>query len=218
MEAERSRGQHAGLDARTIRRAAIRLVDREGLSALSMRGLGAELGVKAMALYHHFPNKEALLDGMVEEIVTATPVAVEGGDWQEGLGEYARTRLGDLMEHPNLVPLLLSRPGDTEGNHRMMEELLRLLGAAGFPPVRALDMVYALNALVLVHAALAVDAGGASTPVGEAGQNARLMALPPRTYPLLNRAAHEAADRGPTARFEFALEALLSGFAEARER
>ncbi|WP_017534951.1 helix-turn-helix domain-containing protein [Nocardiopsis alba] len=60
MEAERSRGQHAGLDARTIRRAAVRLVGREGLSALSMRGLGAELGAKAMALYHHLPSKEAL--------------------------------------------------------------------------------------------------------------------------------------------------------------
>ena len=54
------------LDRRTILEAAVRFVDSEGLDALSMRKLGAELGVEAMSLYNHVPNKGALLDGMVE--------------------------------------------------------------------------------------------------------------------------------------------------------
>lgn len=45
--------------------AALELVDREGLGALSMRRIGAALGVEAMALYHHFPNKEALIEAML---------------------------------------------------------------------------------------------------------------------------------------------------------
>ncbi|MEV0616612.1 TetR/AcrR family transcriptional regulator [Nonomuraea sp. NPDC050404] len=213
MTASRSRGQHAGLTGRAILRAAIGLADREGLAALSMRGLGTELGVKAMALYHHFPSKEALLDGMVEELAAAAPVSFDGADWRDGLRGYARAQLDTLAAHPNLVPLLLSRPATTSGNHRMMETLLRSLGAAGFPPMRALDMVYALNGLILVHAALDAGVGGAPRPHGEPGQTSRLAGLPAQTYPLLAEAARAGAGRGPTARFEFALEALLTGFA-----
>src|SRR5918994_3229853 len=57
------------LDRRTILEAAVRFVDSEGLEALSMRKLGAELGVEAMSLYNHVPNKGALLDGMVEVLL-----------------------------------------------------------------------------------------------------------------------------------------------------
>jgi AcrR family transcriptional regulator len=51
------------LSRRRMLEAAVRFVDREGLEALSMRKLGSELGVEAMSLYHHVPNKGALLDG-----------------------------------------------------------------------------------------------------------------------------------------------------------
>ncbi|MFC5823607.1 TetR/AcrR family transcriptional regulator [Nonomuraea insulae] len=102
--------------------AAIRLADRDGLAALSMRRLGTELGVEAMALYHHFPSKDTLLDGMVEELATVEPVArFDGTDWREGLRGYTRARLETLAAHPNLVPLVLSRPATTAGNLHMME-------------------------------------------------------------------------------------------------
>ncbi|MFI6452525.1 TetR/AcrR family transcriptional regulator [Streptosporangium amethystogenes] len=216
MTASRGRGQHAGLNSRAILQAAIRLADREGLAALSMRRLGTELGVKAMALYHHFPNKDALLDGMVEELATAAPVSFGGTDWRDGLRGYTRVQLDTLAAHPNLVPLVLSRPATTAGNHRMMETLLQSLCAAGFQPRRALDMVYALNGLILVHAALGAGVGDAPQPHGELGQTSRLADLPAESYPLLAEAARASADRGPTARFEFALEALLAGFADSR--
>lgn len=69
MAAQRARGQRAGLTRQAVLEAALRLVDQEGLKALSMRRLGAELGVEAMTLYHHVPNKTALLDGMIEQVV-----------------------------------------------------------------------------------------------------------------------------------------------------
>jgi AcrR family transcriptional regulator len=213
----RSQGQHAGLDAQAIRRAAINLADKEGLAALSMRRLGAELGVEAMALYHHFPNKDALLDGMVEELAAATPVPeLNATNWQDGLRTYTRSQLDNLATHPNLVTLILSRPAITERNLQMMERQLESLGAAGFPPGRALDIVYALNALILVHAALGAGIGDAPAPHGDAGQNSRLSELPPDAYPLLTKAARESRKRGPTARFEFTLNALLAGFAETQ--
>jgi AcrR family transcriptional regulator len=217
MTASRSRGQHAGLTARTILQAAIRVADHEGLAALSMRRLGTELGVEAMALYHHFANKEALLDGMVEELATAEPEPhFDRAGWRDGLRDYARVQLAMLAAHPNLVPLVLSRPATTTGNLRLMEALLRSLSAAGFPPRAALDVIYSLNGLILVHAALGAGVGNAPAPHGETGQTRRLADLPAQEYPLLAEAARESAGRGPTARFEFTLEALLTGFADAR--
>jgi AcrR family transcriptional regulator len=217
MSQGRTRGRHAGLDVPAILRAAIAVADREGLPALSMRRLGAELGVEAMALYHHIPSKEALLDGMVEELAAATPVPeLDEADWQDGLRAYTRAQLANLAAHPHLVTLILSRPAVTERNLRMMETLLESLGRAGFPPAQALDIVYALNALILVHAALGTGAGGGPPPHGDTGQTSRLAGIPADRYPLLTQAARDSSDRGPTARFEFTLDALLAGFGATR--
>ena len=50
--------------------AALGVIDREGLVGLSMRRLGAELGVEGMALYRHYPQKEAILDQVVELVLS----------------------------------------------------------------------------------------------------------------------------------------------------
>src|SRR4051794_35847891 len=62
------RGRYGRLNRERVLTAALVLVDREGLSALSMRRLGAELGVEAMALYRYAASKDALLDGLVEAL------------------------------------------------------------------------------------------------------------------------------------------------------
>lgn len=226
MTTARTRGQHAGLSRQAILRAAVRLADRDGLAALSMRRLGAELGVEAMALYHHVPNKDALLDGMIEEVATEVPVPrFTAAGWRSGMRRYALALLDAVAAHPDLVPLALYRPAVTPRNLETMEALLGSLHKAGFEPRQALDLVYALNGLVLVHAALragAGDGGGsggggvdtaASAAQGEPGQTTRLADLPAQTYPLLAEAARTSARRGPTARFQAALDALLTGFA-----
>lgn len=217
MTANRGRGYHAGLDAGTILETAVELADREGLAALSMRGLGAELGVEAMALYHHFPSKNALLDGVVEQLTTEVPVPrFDDTDWMARLRDYARAQLDTLTAHPNLVSLLLSRPAVREGNLRRQEMLVESLTAVGFDSCGALDLVFALNGLVAVNAAVSVGVGDAPAPHGEVGQNSRLTALSAETYPFLVEAASASSNRGPRARFEAALTALLTGFAEAR--
>ncbi|HEX6445828.1 MAG TPA: TetR/AcrR family transcriptional regulator C-terminal domain-containing protein [Streptosporangiales bacterium] len=213
----RARGRHAGLTRQDILRAAVRLADRDGLAALSMRRLGAELGVEAMALYHHVPNKEALLDGMVEEVAAEVPVPrFTAAGWRNGMRRYALALLDAVAAHPELVPLALYRPAVTPRNLQTMEDLLRGLHSAGFEPRQALDLVYALNGLVLVHAALRTGTGDAEPAArGEPGQTTRLADLPTETYPLLAEAARGSARRGPTARFKAAVDALLTGFAAA---
>lgn len=218
MTTARTRGQHAGLTREAILRAAVRLTDRDGLAALSMRRLGAELGVEAMALYHHVPNKDALLDGMIEEVATEVPVPrFRAAGWRSGMRRYALALLDAVAAHPDLVPLALYRPAVTPRNLQTTEALLASLHRAGFEPRQALDLVYALNGLVLVHAALRTgDRGGDDSAVrGEPGQTTRLADLPAERYPLLAEAARTSARRGPTARFQAAVDALLTGFAAA---
>lgn len=95
--------------------AALKIVDSEGLAALTMRHLADAVGVEAMSLYHYVPNKEALLDGVVErtraEVRPPDPVPDDWIDIMEAIfGEYRRV----LARHPNTLPLAGRRtPGES---------------------------------------------------------------------------------------------------------
>ncbi|MEV0431514.1 TetR/AcrR family transcriptional regulator C-terminal domain-containing protein [Micromonospora sp. NPDC050495] len=215
MPASRTRGQRAGITRQAILQAALRLADREGLAALSMRRLGAELGVEAMTLYHHVPNKNALLDGMVEHVASeANPPSFGNSSWREELRDYAHSLLAALSAHPNVVPLFMSQPAVTPQNLRTMEAALETLCAAGFEPRRALDVVYSLTEFVLGHAAIQV--GAARAGQDGPGRAASLSAVDQDAYPLLSQAARADQKHGTMSRFDFTLEALLSGFDTAR--
>lgn len=213
MSPSRSRGQHAGLDAAAILEAATELVDRDGLGSLSMRRLGAELGVEAMALYHHFPNKDALLDALVGNLVAEATLSRTPEGWRDQLRRYGLAFFRTLTAHPNLVPLVLTRPVLTPSNLAIMETLVESLCEEGFAPERALDMVYAVGRLALAHAVLATGtdealAAGGSDPA------LRLADVDPTSYPSLSAAAKASRGRPATYRLEFALDALVAGFAE----
>lgn len=213
----RPRGRHAGLSAESVVRVAIAIADEDGLSALSMRRLAARLGVEAMALYHYFPSKAALLDAVVEEIVTTAPIEdLVGSGWEDGLRRYAHAQLAALARHPHLVELVMSRPAVTTGNLVMLEELVAFLCREGFSARRALDMVYTVHEVVLVHGSLDDGVGGARPPHGEHGQETRLSELPVDAYPHLAEAARSGRAGGSTSRFDFALDVLMAGFAEVR--
>lgn len=85
---------------------ALSIADHDGLAALTMRRLASELGVEAASLYHHVPNKDALLDGVVvrmrAEIQLPDPIPPDWKDLMEAIfAEYGRV----LAAHPNLVSL-----------------------------------------------------------------------------------------------------------------
>ncbi|WP_055601450.1 TetR/AcrR family transcriptional regulator C-terminal domain-containing protein [Streptomyces aureus] len=204
MAARRARGQRAGLTRAAVLEAALRLVDQEGLDALSMRRLGAELGVEAMTVYHHVPNKSALLDGVIEQVVAeAVPPEFGAATWREDLSAYAHALVAALGAHPNAVPLLLSRPAMTPRLLGTLEAAVRMMYEAGFPLPRTLDALYSLTSFVVGHAtAQAGNVGGADS----------MASLDPDTYPLLVGAARESGEDASRARFDFALDALLSGF------
>jgi AcrR family transcriptional regulator len=105
--ASRSSGRRP-LTIESIAEAALKLIDREGLSALSMRRIAAELGVEAMAIYHHLPNKEALIEAVVEHGTPGTLPPLRG-DWRSDLRALANAVHQQFSAHPALLPLRWKR-------------------------------------------------------------------------------------------------------------
>ena len=133
------------LSKRRVLRAALGVIDREGLDALSMRRLGAELGVDPMAVYRHVDGKEAVLDGVAELLWEELPASEEvAGDWRDGLRAFARSLRALFHSHPHAVPLLVQRPvmpkAALEKSYTHMEALRR----AGFDKQRTVEIARAL--------------------------------------------------------------------------
>jgi AcrR family transcriptional regulator len=204
----RGPGTRAGLTRERVLVAALDLVGEEGLAALSMRRLGARLGVEAMTLYHHVPNKDAVLDGLVELVLRDAAGEPDDGDWRTALRGYAHRLRSTLLAHPAVLPLAVSRSASTPESLRVAERVLTALCAAGFPLGSALDLVNALSVFVLGHAA--AEVGVAPTGPGSADG---LAGLDPAEFPLLVRAATTGEGTDDAARFAAAVDALLDGFA-----
>src|SRR5436190_6421371 len=102
-------GRSLALSRERIAAAAMALVDRDGLEALSTRRLGEELGCEAMSIYHHFPNKAHLMDALVDLMLAeaAARVAAAGqGKWLERLRQAARGFRAMALMHPKFFPFL----------------------------------------------------------------------------------------------------------------
>jgi AcrR family transcriptional regulator len=149
-----------GLDRARILAAALSFVDAHGLDALSMRKLGSELGVEAMALYHYFPSKAAVLDGVVasilEQLEVPPPGSVGAGDWPAVLCQVARSlrRLG--CDHPNVVPLLAVVGFDKPATLKPAEAVVDVLVRAGLTPQAAFVSFVTLKSYVVGHLVWAV--------------------------------------------------------------
>src|SRR5918994_2302432 len=140
------------LSRRRILEAAVRFADREGLEALTMRKLGAELGVEAMSLYNHVPNKSALLDGMVEVLLGELRVPPENHSWEERVRQGYRAFRRLAHEHPNVFPLLVNRPPETMDGVWLVEEFLQTLREAGFGRGAALHAFRSLSSYTFGYA------------------------------------------------------------------
>jgi len=129
-----------------ILQCALRIVDSDGIDALSMRRLSAEVGRDPTVIYRHVPNKAALLDGVAEIVLGQLRVDAADPDWAGQLRTVAKDFRRLAIEHPNMVSLLVTRPLATPlglrppGMLRPLEDVLTLLTSAGFSGVDALHI------------------------------------------------------------------------------
>jgi TetR/AcrR family tetracycline transcriptional repressor len=191
----------AGLSREKVLEAAVRLVDEQGLAALSMRRLGAALGVEAMSLYNHVHDKGDLLDGIHEAILAEMKLPRTQSDWRRGARALAHAFRDVLVAHPNALPIFASRPAVTPGSLQYIERALAVLD--GTPGLRKADLLHAFQTLV------AFVIGHTSLHHAPA-EAARAPALDPARLPVLARAM---AAHDPDKEFAFGLECILRGLA-----
>ncbi|MGW4244659.1 TetR/AcrR family transcriptional regulator C-terminal domain-containing protein [Nocardia sp. NPDC004722] len=128
--------------------AAIRVADRGGADAISMRRVAQELGVEAMSLYHHVPNKDALLDGVVDAVFTAIELPAPQPDWRTALRARAESARTVLARHRWALGLLDSRPTPGLATLRHHDAVLGILLDAGFTLELAAHAVSLLDSYI----------------------------------------------------------------------
>jgi AcrR family transcriptional regulator len=136
---------------------ALEIIDRNGVEGLSMRRLGEAVGRDPMVLYRHVPNKAAVLDGVAEMVFEQLSLDTTRPDWAAALRHLAHDFRDLARAHPNVVPLLVTRPLATplgmrpQGMLRQLEDVLALLTGVGFSGADAVLVYRALFGFLYGH-------------------------------------------------------------------
>jgi len=163
--------------------AALRLIRKDGAEKLTMRTLAAELGVTAMAIYYHVPNKEVLLDLVVDSVLGRIPMPAPSPEhWQAQMKAYVLFSRQLVDAYPGLSRVIVER-SNSQGARALVRYGISLLLAAGFDAREAalaittyhtyLLGVYNVTAAHAVHGvARRRSAVTAAKPAPEAGIDA----------------------------------------------
>lgn len=193
-----------------IIRTAIALIEREGAQALSMRRVGGELGVAAMSLYNHVPSKEAMLDGVADEILSGLRLEADpGADWRDRVRDLAHAFRRAAHEHPRSMSVVLSRSLAWPRSLPVIEQMLTIAEQAGFEREAAVRVMRTFMSYVM--GTLMREAGTASTLRHIAKDGARVAELvDPAAFPHVVAAARELLNPDFDADFDFGLELLIA--------
>jgi len=136
--ADQADGERARLTGSAVVDRALRLADADGLEALTIRKLAADLGVTPMALYWHFRSKDELLEGLAERLWGEVDLNVDAAaPWPAQLRGLFESLLRVLRAHPAAAQLLLQSEKTSESSVNAMETALEVLRSAGFDPQHA---------------------------------------------------------------------------------
>lgn len=208
-----------------IVQAALRLVDRDGLEALSMRRLGEELGAGTTSVYWHVRDKDQLLDLVLDAVLGEIRDEVEAtDDWRLLLRRVADAFRTVLVRHRHVVPLLGERTTVGPGSLGGLELLFGQLIDAGFT---SRDAVLASQAVISFASGWVVFECRQSTGAPTEGRRGAELdalfgqmtqALPEDRYPHLRRHGRLFGEIGWDEQFDYALERLLDGIGLERTR
>jgi AcrR family transcriptional regulator len=202
---------------------AVEIIEREGVGALSMRRIAAQLGSGVMSLYNHIPGKEALLDGVAEYVVSGIDIAADpDATWQDEVRARARAFWQMGRNYPRSMMVVISRPATSAAEMRPIEGALAVLHRAGFSSEDAVRVVRTF--IAYIAGSLVREAGVApglvpQRPLGhdQAVLEAdRPIGLNPAQFPQVTSMAADLMTRDLDADFEFGLEMLVRALSELR--
>jgi TetR/AcrR family transcriptional regulator, tetracycline repressor protein len=210
----RRRGRPARISRAEVLDAAMQIVDEDGLERLTMRRLGERLGVDPMAVYGHVPDKSALVDALVERVLSSVEVPPKTGDWAADLRAVVRAARVTLLRHRGLIALLGTRPPITEPAFALPELIVSVLLDAGFPEELAADGFDCAGRLLVGHTlAESARPPGEDVDGGEREHVEAQQALPAERFPGLARVQRAGVGHDPDRLFELALDGLVRALA-----
>ncbi len=208
--------------------AAMSLADAEGLAAVTMRRLAADVGVEAMSLYHHVPGKEGLLDGLAEAVLAEINVAVEArirpdDDWPAALRHRCLGAREVMVRHRWAPGLLGSRSSIPPGLYPYFEEILATMIRGGLSYHLGHRAIHALGTMVLgfTQELFTPDAdGGTMDEEAAEAEFAAMAAVLPHLTTMVASEVHDNEEDplgwcDSQQEFEFTLDLLLDGLARA---
>jgi len=205
--------ERAPLTRDRIVEAACICADRSGIDDLSMRKLGADLGVEAMSLYNHVDNKDDIYDGMIDYVFTSISLPGDDLDWKEAIRQIGASAMEVFGRHNWVVLLLMHRGVFGPGALGFMDNVVgRFLGAGfgkedshhAWQMLASHTMGWALRSAAnpeLVEA----EKANLETLVSQAGEH----------YPHIAAVGHRLVECDFSNEYMFGLEIILDGF-EAR--
>lgn len=197
--------------------AALRLADAEGIESLSMRKLAQELGVQAMSLYNHVANKDDMLDGIVDIVVSEIEVPSLETDWQTAMRRRATSAHGVLLRHPWATMPLVSRVNVGPAMLRYVNATLGCLCEAGFSLAMADQVWNAMDSHIYGFTLQELNFPFEAAEYSAAAAQG-LVLIPVDKYPYLNRLTHDVIEGRYDGLhdFEFGLELILNSLDQFR--
>jgi AcrR family transcriptional regulator len=201
--------------------AAVQLLDREGLAALSMRKLADQLGVGAASLYWHVGSKDGLLDLIMDEVIGEAKVPdPDPAHWQDQLKQVARDQRAAILRHPWIVRVSIGRIPMGPNALRYSEPILAILRAGGLPPRQAVQgyllLIATINGFAIDETGVD-DSASAQLTDWETRQQAAdqardyIASLPAAQFPNMIALADEFALADPDERFNVLIDIFVDG-------
>jgi len=210
-----------------VLQAASDLADRDGLEALTMRALAESLGVEAMSIYYHLPNKDAILDGVVELTFTEIaaeargrgdePVQADASGWAAAVRERILGARRVLLRHPWAPVVIDQRKSFSPAMVTHVDGIVGIMRAAGMSHDLIHHALHAIGNRIYGYVQELSDDGQAPPP----GQLEQMQSFAPHLAAMLAEVAHVDPEStlgwcDDQTEFEFGLDLLLEGIERRR--
>ena len=193
------------LTLQRIVKAAVRIADREGLDALSMRRLAAEVGAGAMSLYHHVPGKAALFDALQSFLIREADLPTDPYDWEAWVRNSALRFREVAVRHPGCIEVFARKGIAAPEALAPFEAALGAFARGGFDRDVAYRSLQTVVAVVIGLGLLEASEQRALTP------DTTEINLSPEEFPLLSAVATESME--PDTLWQFVIDTLVIGIA-----
>lgn len=173
------------LSRERILQCALAVADQDGLDSASLRRVASELGVHVTSLYHHVPTKEALLDGIVEELLACAELPLGGIAWDQWVRTFVDEIARLAVDHPGAFAVLMRRPVQGPRATATFEVGLEAFHRAGMTPQ---ESYAAVKSVALAVLGCCLERAAAAT--GEiAGLQTDVESLSWQDFPVLREAS-----------------------------